>query len=145
MDGDVSFYFDQCRGVDQRLRLWINGVARESVGYGGDGLGFLLLFPVLLRVVELNVALQQGRFRVIIGRLLSQLFLQLLIFFLVWWCYDAPTATPWDTGPETNPDPCFCLEFGPVHDDIDVVHGLALAGYQRTRISLLQCGVLEHG
>lgn len=145
MDCDASFNLDQGRSVDQRFRLWVDGVARKGIRYGGNRLRLLLLLSILLGIVELDVSLEQRRFRMVVGRPFPHLLVHLLVLFLVGWRNDTPAATPRDAGTEPHSNPRLGLELGPVHNDVDVVHCSAFAGYQRARVCFLQCRVLEHG
>lgn len=63
----------------------------------------------------------------VVRRFFLHLFLQFLILLLVWWRDDAPAASPRNACAEPYSNPLFRLESRPVHDEIDVVEGFALA------------------
>lgn len=81
----------------------------------------------------------------IVRRTLLELLLLLRVLLFIRGGDDAPAPPPGDTRTEPNTNPLLGREAGAVHDDIDVVDLLALAGNQSTCVRLLQRVVLEDG
>jgi hypothetical protein len=143
MDIDVAFDLEQSRRINQVLALGIDCVCRVGIGDCRNGLHFLLLLAILPLVVKLDVSLKRRDRRSIIGRPLLELLLELCILFLVRGGDDTPASSPGYTSTESDSNPFFGRESCPLHDDTNVVEGLALSSDESTSIGLLQGRMLE--
>lgn len=140
---DIALDFDEGRRIDQGFRLGIERVCRVRVGNGGNGLSLLLFLGGQPRVVKLDVALELGN-RPIVGRLLLHVLYCLCVLLLVGRADDTPAASPGHTSAEPDTNPFLGLETRPLHDNIDVVESLALAGNESTGVRLLESGELVY-
>ena len=145
INGDATFNLEESRTVNQGLGLRIDGVGRVRVGNGSNGLNLFLLLSIYLLIVELDVSLEDRYMRPVIGRSLLELLLQLCVLLLIRRRDDAPAASPGHTSTKANANPLFGLEPGSLHDDIDVVDCLTLAGDESTGIGFLEGVVLVNG
>jgi hypothetical protein len=125
--------------------LRVDGIGGVGVGDGGNGLNLLALLGLELRIVELDIALENGYLRTVVGRSLLHLLLELGVLLLIGWRDNAPAASPGNTSTKTNSDPVSDFESGSLHDDVDVIEQLSLACDEGTSVGLLECRVLVHG
>lgn len=140
---DNPLELNQGGRVNERLGLWVNRKSRERITNGRNR---PCLLRNLLRIVELDIALQHRRLSAVIRRLLLiEVLLQLVQLLLIRWRDHAPALSPWRTSAKAHANPVLVLECRSRQDDVDAVEGFALAGDQRAGVRLLQGRILEHG
>ncbi len=142
---DIALDLEKSGVLDQGSGLRVDGVRRVRIRYGSDGPSLLLLVGFLLRIVELDVAFQQGRVGPVVRASLLHFLLHLLVLLLVRRLDNAPASSPRDACPEPHANPLFDLEPGSLHDDSNVVQLLSLPGDQGAGVGLLQRRMLVYG